>query len=74
MSISLTKTETRTQLTFHRSLLPKSCKIYASAGAGFDWVDTKTMGEHGTCDLLSSSDTLTLISLYSLTKKPPTVH
>jgi lactate dehydrogenase-like 2-hydroxyacid dehydrogenase len=30
-----------------RSLLPKSCKIYASAGAGFDWVDTKTMAEHG---------------------------
>ena len=30
------------------SLLPKSCKIYASAGAGFDWVDTKTMAEHGT--------------------------
>ncbi|PVH93293.1 D-mandelate dehydrogenase-like protein [Periconia macrospinosa] len=29
------------------SLLPKSCKIYASAGAGFDWVDTKTMGENG---------------------------
>ncbi|KAF2006288.1 D-mandelate dehydrogenase-like protein [Amniculicola lignicola CBS 123094] len=29
------------------SLLPKSCKIYASAGAGFDWVDTKTMAEHG---------------------------
>ncbi|KAF2119544.1 D-mandelate dehydrogenase-like protein [Lophiotrema nucula] len=28
-------------------LLPKSCKIYASAGAGFDWVDTKTMAEHG---------------------------
>jgi lactate dehydrogenase-like 2-hydroxyacid dehydrogenase len=30
-----------------RSLLPKSCKIYASAGAGFDWVDTKAMAEHG---------------------------
>lgn len=29
------------------SLLPQSCKIYASAGAGFDWVDTKTMAEHG---------------------------
>ncbi|KAF2677349.1 D-mandelate dehydrogenase-like protein [Lentithecium fluviatile CBS 122367] len=29
------------------SLLPESCKIYASAGAGFDWVDTKTMAEHG---------------------------
>jgi lactate dehydrogenase-like 2-hydroxyacid dehydrogenase len=29
------------------SLLPKSCKVFASAGAGFDWVDTKTMAEHG---------------------------
>ncbi|OCL12812.1 D-isomer specific 2-hydroxyacid dehydrogenase [Glonium stellatum] len=29
------------------SLLPKSCKIYASAGAGFDWVDTKRMAEQG---------------------------
>ncbi|KAH7110348.1 D-mandelate dehydrogenase-like protein [Dendryphion nanum] len=28
-------------------LLPRSCKIYASAGAGFDWVDTKTMAERG---------------------------
>ncbi|PSN65271.1 D-mandelate dehydrogenase-like protein [Corynespora cassiicola Philippines] len=28
-------------------LLPKSCKIYASAGAGFDWVDTRTLAEHG---------------------------
>ncbi|KAF1978951.1 hypothetical protein BU23DRAFT_549644 [Bimuria novae-zelandiae CBS 107.79] len=29
------------------TLLPPSCKIYASAGAGFDWVDTKTLAEHG---------------------------
>ncbi|KAF2748372.1 D-mandelate dehydrogenase-like protein [Sporormia fimetaria CBS 119925] len=29
------------------SLLPKSCEIYASAGAGFDWVDTKTMADYG---------------------------
>lgn len=34
-------------LTLLRALLPKSCRIYASAGAGFDWVDTKTMAEHG---------------------------
>ncbi|KAK1543619.1 D-isomer specific 2-hydroxyacid dehydrogenase, partial [Colletotrichum paranaense] len=25
------------------SLLPSSCKVYASAGAGFDWVDTETL-------------------------------
>jgi len=28
-------------------LLPKSMKVMASAGAGFDWVDTETLGEHG---------------------------
>lgn len=28
-------------------LLPASCKIYASAGAGFDWVDTKSLAERG---------------------------
>lgn len=34
-------------LTTTSTLLPRSCKIYASAGAGFDWVDTKTMAAHG---------------------------
>lgn len=29
------------------SLLPESCKIYASAGAGFDWVDTQRLAESG---------------------------
>jgi len=29
------------------SLLPSSCKIYASAGAGFDWVDTKRLADSG---------------------------
>ncbi|KAH6639680.1 D-mandelate dehydrogenase-like protein [Boeremia exigua] len=28
-------------------LLPKSCKVFASAGAGFDWVDTKLLAQHG---------------------------
>lgn len=28
-------------------LLPDSMKVMASAGAGFDWVDTKTLGEYG---------------------------
>lgn len=27
-------------------LLPKSCRVFASAGAGFDWVDTKLLAEH----------------------------
>lgn len=30
------------------SLLPDSCKIYASAGAGFDWVDTAALAKKGT--------------------------
>lgn len=29
------------------SLLPASCKIYASAGAGFDWVDTEALARRG---------------------------
>ncbi|EOA86498.1 hypothetical protein ACJQWK_08627 [Exserohilum turcicum] len=37
------------------SLLPSSCKIYASAGAGFDWVDTRTLAQHGTIYCNSAS-------------------
>jgi lactate dehydrogenase-like 2-hydroxyacid dehydrogenase len=29
------------------SLLPPTCKIFASAGAGFDWVDTTTLAARG---------------------------
>ncbi len=29
------------------ALLPDSCRVFASAGAGFDWVDTKALGEKG---------------------------
>jgi lactate dehydrogenase-like 2-hydroxyacid dehydrogenase len=29
------------------SLLPDSCKVYASAGAGFDWVDTAALAKKG---------------------------
>lgn len=36
-------------------LLPKSCKVYASAGAGFDWVDTRTLAQHGTIYCNSAS-------------------
>lgn len=28
-------------------LLPEEVKVFASAGAGFDWVDTKVLGERG---------------------------
>lgn len=28
-------------------LLPTSVKVFASAGAGFDWADTKLLGETG---------------------------
>lgn len=33
-------------------LLPESVKVFASAGAGFDWADTKLMGERGEPDAL----------------------
>ncbi|KAK7534530.1 D-isomer specific 2-hydroxyacid dehydrogenase [Phyllosticta citricarpa] len=29
------------------ALLPSSCKIYASAGAGFDWVNTQALAKRG---------------------------
>jgi len=34
------------------SLLPKEVKVYASAGAGYDWVDTDVLAEYGTVKLL----------------------
>lgn len=40
------------------SLLPDSCRIFASAGAGFDWVDTKAMAKKG--KFISLSFTLLL--------------
>jgi lactate dehydrogenase-like 2-hydroxyacid dehydrogenase len=39
----------------YSSLLPTSCKIYASAGAGFDWVDTRALASHGTIYCNSAS-------------------
>lgn len=29
------------------SLLPSSVRVFASAGAGFDWADTETLGKRG---------------------------
>lgn len=37
------------------ALLPPSCKLYASAGAGFDWVDTRALAAHGTIYCNSAS-------------------
>lgn len=31
-------------------LLPPGLKVFASAGAGYDWVDTACLAEHGTSD------------------------
>ena len=28
-------------------LLPKSCRVFASAGAGFDWADVDVLADHG---------------------------
>lgn len=38
------------------SLLPSSCKIYASAGAGFDWVDTARLAKQGMLCLKTSNN------------------
>lgn len=38
------------------SLLPGSCRVFASAGAGFDWADTKLLGERGECWLIRPND------------------
>ena len=29
-------------------LLPETVKVYASAGAGYDWVDTQALADRGT--------------------------
>jgi hypothetical protein len=29
------------------SYVPESCRVFASAGAGYDWADTKVLGERG---------------------------
>ena len=34
-------------------LLPREVKVYASAGAGYDWVDTDVLAEHGRFMLLA---------------------
>lgn len=31
-------------------LLPESVKVYASAGAGFDWIDTACLADYGELD------------------------
>ena len=47
------------------SLLPKSCKIFASAGAGFDWVDVDILAARGISTDLSSF-TMAKISRYHI--------
>ncbi|KAH8721549.1 D-mandelate dehydrogenase-like protein [Phaeosphaeriaceae sp. PMI808] len=37
------------------TLLPPTCRIYASAGAGFDWVDTRALAAHNTIYCNSAS-------------------
>jgi hypothetical protein len=37
-------------------LIPKSCKIFASAGAGFDWADVDLLAERGTFMSLQSQN------------------
>lgn len=42
------------------SLLPQSVKVFASAGAGFDWADTKLLGERGESTGATNDDPLIL--------------
>lgn len=35
-------------------LLPESVKVYASAGAGFDWIDTACLAGYGELDYRKS--------------------
>lgn len=42
-------------------LLPGSVKVFASAGAGFDWADTKLLGEKGR---VTHTKTHTLLNVY----------
>lgn len=41
-------------------LLPESCRISASAGAGYDWVDVDVMAEHGEFFILHSAHIILL--------------
>lgn len=41
-------------------LLPKAVKVFASAGAGFDWVDTGILAEHGKLETVSRGKNLVL--------------
>jgi len=46
-------------------LIPDSCKIFASAGAGFDWADVDLLAEKGTYSSQMSTDLrLTEVSWY----------
>lgn len=39
--------------------IPESCRIFASAGAGFDWADTDLLAERGSPDTNLESILLT---------------
>lgn len=51
------------------SLLPPSVKVFASAGAGFDWADTQLLGQRGRCIPTSrSTNRLTNKASYTATR------
>ena len=41
--------------------LPSSLKVYASAGAGFDWVDVVCLARHGTFGAHPTASTTTML-------------
>lgn len=41
-------------------LLPKSVKVFASAGVGFDWVETGILAEHDKLETVSRGKSVVL--------------
>ncbi|KAI9771026.1 MAG: hypothetical protein M1835_006479 [Candelina submexicana] len=46
------------------SLLPHSCQIYASAGAGFDWVDTKRLAQSACTESVADAAIWLILSTF----------
>lgn len=47
-------------------LIPSSCKVFASAGAGFDWADTVLLAGQGRTDFTDSWISLTLCNRHCI--------
>lgn len=47
------------------ALLPESVRVFASAGAGFDWADTETLGKRGEFSVFRTRKSLPAHLLWS---------